>query len=205
MKKYIVSAFLMIAAGAASAADIEPQDDAPVINASEAIAAEPIAERWGGFYVGAAIGQGYLTDSAPAKGNDAVYGAYAGYNKQWGNFVAGIEASADNADILFTDGSGIKSKFLYAARVRAGWANDRFFAYGSIGAQHGVTNLPAPFAKDTALQLGAGVDVALTKHLSLGVDATFTKYKKFADFTFFGNTVDVDTKKVQARLSYTFN
>ncbi|MGL4488344.1 MAG: outer membrane protein, partial [Rhizobiaceae bacterium] len=65
--------------------------------------------------------------------------------------------------------------------------------------------LPKPFSKDTALQVGAGVDFAVTKNISLGVDASYAKYKRFADFTFFGNTVDVDVKKVQARVSYTFN
>lgn len=205
MKKYIVSAFLLVIANAASAADTAAPDEVPVINASESAAPGPVAERWGGAYVGLAIGKAYLSDSAPAKGNGTIYGGYAGYNAQWGHFVAGIEASGDNADVLFTDGSGIKSRFLYSGRVRAGWANDWMFAYGSVGAQHGVTNLPAPFSKDTALQLGAGVDFAVTKHIALGVDFTFAKYKKFADFTFFGQTVDVDTKKLQARLSYTFN
>jgi outer membrane immunogenic protein len=205
MKKYIVSAFLIIAANAANAADVAAPDEVPVINASEAVAAEPVAERWGGAYVGLSIGQAYLTDTAPAKGRGTIYGGYAGYNYQWGHFVAGVEGSANNADITFNDGSGIKSKFLYDARIRAGWANERIFAYGSIGIEHGVTNLPVPFSKDTALQLGAGVDVAFTKNISLGVDATYTKYKKFADFTFFGNTVDVTATKVRARLSYTFN
>jgi outer membrane immunogenic protein len=205
MKKYLVSAVMLLAMNSAYAADMVAPDDAPVINASETAVAEPVAERWGGFYVGAALGQGYLKDSAPATGHGWVQGAFVGYNKQWGNFVAGVEGTIDNADITFTDGSGIKSKVLYAARVRAGFANDWMFAYGSIGAQHGTTNLPKPFAKDTALQLGAGVDFAVTKNITLGADFTYAKYKKFADFTFFGNTVDVETKKLQARVSYSFN
>jgi opacity protein-like surface antigen len=205
MKKYIVSVFLLMTASAANTADIAAPDELPVINANESEVAEPVAERWGGAYVGVSIGQGYLTDSAPAKGNDYIYGGFAGYNAQWGHFVAGIEATADSADILFKDGSGIKSRLLYSGRVRAGWANDRMFAYGSLGAEHGVTNLPKPFSKDTALQLGAGIDFAITRNIALGVDATYAKYKNFADFTFGGNKVDVSVKKVQARLSYNFN
>jgi opacity protein-like surface antigen len=204
MKKRVVLAFLYASMSAAHAADISAPDDIPVINASEITQAEPVTERWGGAYIGVAIGQGYLSDTVPAKGSNTVYGGYAGYNAQWGHFVAGVEVSADNSDITFNDGSGIKAKFMYAGRVRAGWANNWMLAYTSLGAQHGVTNIPTPYSKDTALELGAGVDFAVTRHISLGANFTYAHYKKFADFPLFGG-VDVDTKKVQARLSYTFN
>ncbi len=200
MKKYLVSAFLLSLASAGNAADITPPDEAPVIKATEALAQEPVAERWGGVYVGLAVGKGFASDSAPAKADDIAYGGFIGYNAQWGHFVAGVEASADSFDAAFDDGSGIKSRFIYAGRVRAGWANDWVFAYGSLGAQHGVTNIAAPFTKDTALQLGAGVDFAVTKHIGLGVDYTHASYKQFADLP-----IDVKTDKLQARLTYTFN
>ncbi len=200
MKKYIVSAIFLVLTSTANAADVAAPDDAPVINANDAALPEPVAERWGGFYVGAALGFGQATDTAPAKADGTAYGGFVGYNKQWGNFVAGVEATADSFDATFDDGSGIKSRFIYAGRVRAGWANDLIFAYGSIGAQQGVTNIAAPFTKDTALQLGAGFDFAVTKNVGLGLDYTHASYKKFADLP-----IDVKTHKFQARLSYTFN
>ncbi len=202
MKPLILTACLALMTSGVFAADDVAKDmpsDPQVIEADDAAA--PVAERWGGFYVGAAVGYGFLEDTIPATGEDWVYGGYAGYNKQWGNFVAGVEGSFDYADILFTDGSGIKSRYLYTGRVRAGWANDKIFAYGSLGFQHGTTvNLPPANSKDTALQFGAGLEYALTDKVSLGTDYTYTKYKNFGDLP-----LDVSTQKIVARVTYTFN
>jgi outer membrane immunogenic protein len=211
MKKLLVSVVFFALAGTAFAADMVPADDPLVINADQTTPPEPVADRWAGPYVGIALGRGYLKDSAPAEGEDTIYGAFAGYNLQWGPIVLGVEATADKTDIVFNDGSAIASKYMYGARLRGGLANEYVFAYGSIGAQHGVTNkipafgLVSPFNEDTALQLGAGLDVAVTKNIALGADFTYTKYKEFGDFRFFGQTVDVETKKLMLRLSYRFN
>lgn len=208
MKKSFASVIFFALLGSASAADITPVEDPMVVNIDQSAPAQPTAERWAGLYGGIAIGQGYLEDSAPAKADDTIYGGFAGYNLQWGPVVIGAEVSGEKADIMFTDGSTIASKFMYGARLRGGLANEHIFAYGSVGVQHGVTNqvpaigLLAPMNEDTALQLGAGVDVALTQNLALGLDYTYTKYKKFGGFVFFGNTVDVETKKILVRLSY---
>jgi outer membrane immunogenic protein len=164
MKRLILTTFLALATSGAFAADANDTSAGdPQIITADSSASAPVSERWGGFYVGAAVGYGFLKDTIPAEGKDWVFGGYIGYNKQWGNFVAGVEGSIDYADIMFTDGSGIKSEYLYSGRVRAGWANEKIFAYGSIGFQHGTTvNLPPANSKDTALQLGVGLDFALT-------------------------------------------
>jgi outer membrane immunogenic protein len=200
MKQFLLTASLALMATGAHAADAT-SGDPQIIHADASTSAAPVAERWGGFYAGANIGYGFLKDTIPAEGKDWLYGGFAGYNKQWGNFVVGIEGGIDYADIMFTDGSGIKSKYMYTGRVRAGWANDILFAYGSIGVQHGTTvNLPPANSKDTAMQLGAGIDFAVTQKVSLGTDYTYTKYKNFGDLP-----LDVTTQKVQARITYTFN
>jgi outer membrane immunogenic protein len=204
MKPLILTAFLALAASGAHAADLGGMDapsDPDVIQADGPGGAAPVAERWGGFYAGAAVGYGLLEDTAPAEGKDWVFGGYVGYNHQWGSFVAGVEGGMDYADILFTDGSGISSRYLYSGRVRAGWANQKIFVYGSLGLQHGTTvNLPAANSKDTAMQLGGGFDFAVTDKVSLGTDYTYTKYKNFGDLP-----LDVSTQKVVARVTYTFN
>jgi outer membrane immunogenic protein len=200
MKKHLLFLTAMSFAGIANSADAAGPDEPPVINASDAAIAEPVAERWGGFYVGLAVGKGFASDTAPAKADGIAYGGFAGYNAQWGHFVAGVDVAADSFNATFDDGQGIKSRYMYAGRIRAGVANDWAFVYGSLGAEHGVTNIPAPFTKDTTLQLGAGVDFAVTKHISLGLDYTHANYKKFADLP-----LDVTTDKLQARLAYTFN
>jgi outer membrane immunogenic protein len=220
MKKSVVSvlffAFLGSAYSSAHAADIIAPEDPLVVNADQALPSEPVAERWGGAYVGISIGQGYLNDvitsiGAKAEGKDIVYGGFAGYNLQWGPVVVGAEIGGEKADIVFNDGSTIASKYMFGARLRGGLANDYVFAYGSIGVQHGITNevpglgLVAPMNKDTALELGAGVDVAITRNIAMGLDYTYAKYKKFGNFAIAGGHVDVETQKILLRLSYKFN
>jgi opacity protein-like surface antigen len=216
MKKTIVPVLFFACFGSAHAADIVPFEDPLVLNADQTVAAEPIAERWAGAYVGLSIGQGYLNDvitsiGAKAAGDDIIYGGFAGYNLQWGPVVIGAEIGGEKADIMFTDGSTIASKYMLGARLRGGLANDYVFAYGSIGFQHGITNevpglgLVSPMNKDTALQLGAGVDVAITRNVAMGLDYTYTKYEKFGNFPIAGGNVDVETQKLLLRLSYKFN
>jgi outer membrane immunogenic protein len=211
MRNALVSVLFFALSGTAYAADIVPVEDPLVVNADQLTPAAPAAERWAGPYVGVAIGHGFLKDSLPAEGDDTIYGAFAGYNLQWGPIVFGAEIGGEKTDIMFTDGSTIAAKHMYGARLRGGLANEWAFAYGSIGVQHGVTNevaflgLVSPKNEDTALQFGAGIDFAVTNNLALGVDFTYAKYEKFGNFSFLGNTVDVETKKLQLRLSYRFN
>jgi opacity protein-like surface antigen len=216
MKKSIVSVLFFAFFGSAHAADIVPSEDPLVLNADQAVPAEPIAERWAGAYVGLSVGQGYLNDvitsiGAKATGEDIIYGGFAGYNLQWGPVVIGAEIGGEKADIMFTDGSTIASEYMLGARLRGGLANDYVFAYGSIGFQHGITNevpalgLVSPMNKDTALQFGAGVDVAITRNIAMGLDYTYTKYEKFGNFAIAGGNVDVETQKLLFRLSYKFN
>jgi outer membrane immunogenic protein len=211
MKNLLASVLFFALSGTSFAADILPTEDPLVVNADQVTPAAPSADRWGGAYVGVAIGHGFLKDSLPATGDDTIYGAFAGYNLQWGPIVLGAEIGGEKTDIMFTDGSTIAAKHMYGAKLRGGLANDWVFAYGSVGVQHGVTNevaflgLVSPMNEDTALQLGAGIDFAVTNNLAVGVDYTYAKYEKFGNFVFLGNTVDVETRKILLRLSYRFN
>lgn len=203
MKRLIITAAFALAAFSGPFAGAALATEPEVIKADADTAvkpAMPVAERWGGFYVGVSLGYGFLKDTIPAEGKDWIFGGFAGYNHQWGSFVAGVEGSIDKADILFNDGSGIASDYIYTGRVRAGWANDKLFIYGSLGVEHGSTiNLPPANAEDTALQLGGGIEYAVTNNIALGTDYTYTKYKEFGDLP-----LDVTTQRLQARLSYAF-
>jgi outer membrane immunogenic protein len=199
MKRFFVSALLFVVPSLAIAADVVASDPVPVIKADDTFAASPVNERWGGAYVGLSLGAGKLWDSLNARGFDAIGGGFAGYNWQSGNFVAGVEGAMELANVTFTDGSNVKSKEFYTARVRGGWANEKIFAYGSVGAQYS-TSENFFGAKDTALQLGAGVDYALTDKVALGAEYTHAFYKSFGN-----KGVDVRTERFLTRLSYRFN
>ena len=218
MRILLASACLLINSVSVFAADIVNSDEVPVIRATESeMPSDPVASRWGGVYAGIDVGQGFFEDSAPATGKDWIYGGYIGYNHQIGNFIVGVEGNIDRTKIMFTDGSGVTGNLIYAGRLRAGYAFNRFMVYGTIGAEHGTVdsgNLTAfgvaRDLKDTTLQLGAGVDVAITDKISLGLDYTYAKYKGFDDLSsryplVFAAPLDVTTQKVAARLTYTFN
>jgi outer membrane immunogenic protein len=204
MKRLILTAVFAFAAPGFAHIGLVEADEPEVISADMSAPekpAMPTAERWGGVYAGVSLGHGFLKDTVPAQGKDWIYGGFVGYNHQWGNFVAGVEGSIDRADILFDDGSGIGSKHLFTARVRAGWANDKVFIYGSLGAEHGTTiNLPPANSKDTTLQFGGGFEYAVTDKVSVGTDYTYAKYKEFGDLP-----LDVSNQRLNARLIYTFN
>ncbi len=199
MKKYFVSAFLMISTITCAAADMVGMDSVPVIQADEATPAMPVEGRWGGAYAGLSLGGGRLWDSLNATGQNHIEGGFVGYNIQMGSFVSGVEASLDHADITFTDGSNVKSSVFFSGRLRAGFATDKLYAYGSFGVQHS-TSKNFFGSKDTALQLGAGVDYALTSNVVLGADYTHSFYKNFSN-----TGIDVSIQRLQARISYLFN
>jgi outer membrane immunogenic protein len=227
---YTTAIAAVLCAGTASAQDMNP----PVIYAEPAAqstveaveqpvlkptiddtqtAANPLAKadmsnRWVGGYAGLQMAYTTLKDSLPAEGNGVTYGALVGYNiPVMGKFVAGLEAGYNHMNIEFDDGSGVRGKDTFSARMRGGYAADRFYAYGLIGAEHALAT--APFApgykfKDTTLVLGAGVDVAVTDRISVGVEYTRSFFKEF-NYPTFPIPVDVTMQKLQSRLIYKIN
>ena len=219
-KVFLLAAGFSILSTAAMSATAEPA----VINADDAIPAlrrsiddgaqtpalkqADFSNRWTGAYAGLNVSYAMLSDSAPAKGKGFVYGGFAGYNiAVMGNVVAGIEGGFTQMGIEFDDGSGVKAANSLSARIRGGYAADGFFVYGLIGAENAMATAgfaPGVKFKDTALSLGAGVDVAVTDKVAIGVEYSRTFYRQF-DYPTFPIPVDVTMQKVQMRLSYKFN
>jgi outer membrane immunogenic protein len=227
----------VLCAGTASAQDMNP----PVIyaepaaqNAVEAVeqpvlkptiddtqtAANPLpksdmSSRWTGFYAGLSGGYGMVWDSLEAKANGADYGGFAGYNIPIrGAIVAGLEAEYMHIGRTFDDGSGVIANETFTAKARLGYAHDKFFAYGLVGAQHATSDVTSigtfygiaglKEAKDTALVLGLGVDVAVTDRVSIGAEYSRAYYSDF-DFGTLPFHLDVSVQRANARLSYKIN
>ncbi len=193
----------------------EPQSQPvlkPTIEAADAeapvYAKADMSNRWVGGYAGIQVAYTMLRDSLPAEGNGVTYGAFVGYNiPVMGRLVAGLEGGYTHMDIEFDDGSGVRGKDTFSARMRGGYAADRFYAYGLIGAEHAIAT--APFApgynfKDTTMVWGAGVDFAVTDRVAVGVEYTRSFFKEF-DYPVFPIPVDVTMQKVQSRLTYKIN
>jgi outer membrane immunogenic protein len=115
MRKHLLTllagtAGIMLAASAASAADLPARTMAP---AAPFVAAVPVFT-WTGFYVGAQVGYGWNANdndfSAPVgytvggvpftgfggdEGDGFLAGVHAGYNVQFGSFVVGVEGDIE--------------------------------------------------------------------------------------------------------------
>ena len=132
MKKYLlasVAALGLVAAGAASAADL-PSRKGPIA----APVYMPPAFTWTGFYVGANAGYGWGNVNTNGFGQVSdldgfVGGGQIGYNYQMGQFVVGLEADLQAADLSSGDNLGllnVKTDYFGTVRARVGVAFDRF-------------------------------------------------------------------------------
>lgn len=218
MKKYLlasVAALGLVAAGAASAADL-PSRKGPVA----APVYMPPAFTWTGFYVGANAGYAWgnvntngftLTNTGDLDG--FVGGAQVGYNYQMGQFVVGLEADIQGADLSTGNTLGglrVKTDYFGTVRARVGVAFDRFMPYVTGGWAYGnvKTSIPAlAFSSDAShtggWALGGGLEYAVTNNIVAGVEYLYVDLgdKRILNT---GTKVGTDFSVVRARLSYKF-
>jgi outer membrane immunogenic protein len=201
--------------------------------ASTAIAADAVVEEvvvaapsvfiWTGGYVGLqggyAWGDGRLAETV---GNDSldfepdgfIGGAYAGYNYQMtNNFVIGGEVDVVYADVddanddtlLFPEFQELN--WSAAARLRVGYAVDRFLPYiaggvavGDIEAAYSGNNINDTFVGWT---IGGGFDYAFTDNLVFRAEYRFTDFgsESFEDE---GLELDLQTNEVRLGVAYKF-
>jgi outer membrane immunogenic protein len=202
---------LMTAASAHAGGAAAPGDDMVIragIDESPAPSSAS-SERWTGAYAGLAAGYALLWDSQNATANGADYGGFIGYNVRIrGPIVGGLEAEYMHIGREFSDHIGVIANETFAAKLRVGYAHDRFFAYALAGAQHATSKVPFPWAGyrsvDSTYVLGAGVDVAVTDRIAIGAEYTRAFYKDFDKATL-GFPLDVRVQRFNARLSYKIN
>jgi iron complex outermembrane recepter protein len=153
---------------------------------------------WTGIYLGVNAGYSFggsdWTDSVTGSstGNFGTsgftFGGTLGASYQVGSLVFGVEGDGDWADAsgfgtftatgLCAGGCLTTNTWLSTVRGRAGYAFDRFFAYGTAGAAFG--DIRANFSNDavsgvtrTGWAAGAGVEVALDRHWSAKAEYLF--------------------------------
>lgn len=216
MKKYLlasVAALGLVAAGAASAADL-PSRKGPVA----APVYMPPAFSWTGFYVGANAGYGWGNVNANGFANVGdldgfVGGGQIGYNYQMGQFVVGLEADLQGADLSSGNNLGllnVKTDYFGTVRARAGVAFDRFMPYITGGWAYGnvKTSIPAiGFSSDRShtggFAVGGGLEYAVTNNIIAGVEYLYVDLGE-KNIAGAGTKVGTDFSVVRARLSYKF-
>ena len=216
MKKYLlasVAALGLVAAGAASAADL-PSRKGPVA----APVYMPPAFSWTGFYVGANAGYGWGNVNANGWANVGdldgfVGGGQVGYNYQMGQFVVGLEADLQAADLSSGNNLGlinVKTDYFGTVRARVGVAFDRFMPYITGGWAYGNVKTSIPgigFSSDRShtggYAVGGGLEYAFTNNIIAGVEYLYVDLGE-KNILGAGTKVGTDFSVVRARLSYKF-
>jgi outer membrane immunogenic protein len=178
MRKLLLSAAAtLLVAGPASAADLAVKAPPP--------GAAFIASPWDGLYVGGNVGYGETSFDVTATGfgtlasvhgNGVVGGFQAGYNKQYGTFVLGLETDFDLTSIENTT-AGVSSKLPWfgTTRTRLGFLiNPALLLYGTGGVAYGRVEESVPGASvkipGVGWAAGAGLQYALTPQWSIGAE-----------------------------------
>ena len=241
MKKVLLaSACLFALAAPASAADLaaRPYTKAPVAIAS--------VYNWTGFYIGANAGGGsshncwdltnvggIAVSPAVAEGchdaTGAVVGGQVGYRWQSANWVFGLEAQGDWANLKGSNTSTpaalaplvnqtkIDAIGLFTGQVGYAWNNVLVYVKGGAAVTHNKYNgILAGITLDTANEtrwggtVGTGIEFGFAPNWSVGVEYNHLFMGKHTDtFTFLGvntrsDSIKQDVDMATVRLNYRF-
>lgn len=218
MKKLLLALSLSLLASSAFAADAIIAEAAPVFSWTGGYIGLQAGYAWGSGNIDQIGGPGFV-DTDP---DGFLGGVYGGYNYQMSNnIVIGAEldvvyANVDGSGEIFT-APGVPSGFdateelnwSGAARLRLGYAVDRFLPYIAGGVAFGdvdvSSNAGGPSFGDTftGWTIGAGVDYAMTDNLLLRAEY---RYTDFGTESFGGINADVDltTNEVRLGIAYKF-
>ncbi len=216
MKKILIASAsaLVLMAGAAQAADLPNRRAAP----ASPVYATPMFT-WTGFYVGVNAGYGFGEFTRDGRNFDDpsgfIGGGQVGYNMQFGQFVAGLEAdlqysglSSNGRTFLAPVGSEAELDYFGTIRGRLGVAFDRALVYATGGYAYGGSTISIPLlGSDDAFHngyaLGAGIEYAFTNNLTAKAEYLYTDLE---NKKFFNNTVrgGAEFSTVRAGVNYKF-
>ncbi|GLS38817.1 porin [Mesorhizobium tianshanense] len=219
MKTFLVTASILAASvSLASAADVM------------AVAEPPAGFVWSGGYVGLQAGYGWGDSdndfpSSPIAEIDGdidggLVGIYGGWNWQFNQVVAGIEADVNYSGIegtstnVFDESATTELRWNGAVRGRLGYAFDQFLIYGAGGVAFGDIDVDlfdagGTFAAASETKagwtVGVGTDIAFSANLIGRAEYRYTDYGE-VEYTAPGGdgSIDVDTHTVAIGLAYKF-
>lgn len=138
------------------------------------------AADWNGMYAGMAAASAtadadfFLNDvqnNGPWESAGSIYGGFAGYNIQSGNFVYGGEVSFMKGELLAPDDSFYDN--LLDVKARAGYAAGSALVYGAVGySSFDISELYAAPESDplTGFGYGVGIDMMVSETVFAGVE-----------------------------------
>lgn len=181
-------------AGSMSEPAVEPAP-APVMTP----APTPMGGDWTGFYAGGSLGY------ADATGTDAfddsptgiTYGAFAGYDYDFGSIVLGGELEISGFDVT-EDTLGLDVDSVTRVKVRAGYDAGNALPYLTAGGAQ-LSTSGAVDDSDTGYFYGAGLDYRIGGNLRVGGEVLQHRFEDYA-----GSGIDVDATTIGARVAFEF-
>ena len=173
----------------AFAGSVTPPPSDPVVMAP---APMPVvsSKDWTGAYVGGQLGYGNInTDDPDTEGDGALYGLRAGYDWDFGNWVAGTNLQYQGGEIELDNAAKLDG--LLRLGGRAGYDAGNTLVYGTGGFAKAFTSDDAISPGDSnGYYVGLGLEQSVTENVSVGGEVN---YNKFNDFDVSGMEADATT------------
>lgn len=156
---------------------------------------------WDGPYGGVELGYGDFNTDGTAVGDSdgSVGGFFLGFNRDYGDWVVGVELSYDFVDGDFKNSSGQIDE-IARLKVRGGRDFGQSFVYVVGGPAWAEASLPGNHSNsETGWFAGAGVDYNLNERWVLGGEVLYSQFDDLA-----GRNNDVDGVTLMLRTSLRF-
>jgi outer membrane immunogenic protein len=217
MSRLLLTSALLVACSSAFAADAPNRRSAPPVFTQ----APPIFT-WTGFYVGANAGAVFGDFTKGAKFIDTktgfTGGITAGYNQQFGQFVAGLEGDYNYSGLdgrgFSPTGSAVKGELTSfgTARGRLGVAFDRALVYATGGYAFGFNSLRGGgFKDDNTSQgyvIGGGLEYAFTQNISAKAEYLYMPLRDSSSSSLsamgISRKTGIDANIIRAGVNYRF-
>ncbi|MER9356774.1 porin family protein [Mesorhizobium sp. M0514] len=220
MKKLLFALSFSLLTSSALAADAIVAEAAPVFSWTGGYVGLQAGYAWGDGRVDQIGGPGFV-DTDP---DGFLGGVYAGYNYQMSNnIVIGAEldvvyANVDGSGQVFAapgfpiPGASVTEELNWsgAARLRLGYAADRFLPYIAGGVAFGDIDInnnngPGSFGDTfTGWTIGVGLDYAMTDNLLLRAEYRYTDFGSKSFGAPSDSSVDLKTNEVRLGIAYKF-
>ena len=150
---------------------------------------------WTGAYAGVQLGYGDVGTSIPGiDGNGAIGGVIAGYDYDFGTWVAGVGIDYDFANIDLAGAATLEN--VLRLKARGGFKTGNGLIYATAGYAQASTDT---LGDDDGYFAGVGYEHRISSSFGLGGEVL---YHEFSDFN--GTGIDVNATTLQLRGTFRF-